>query len=170
MKKIFLFITTFIIFFLSVSISSSSEKIIFINFEYIINNSDHGKLIFKDLNNKKDENIKKLKIEEKKLRDEESDIKLKKDIVSKDELNKKLLILNNNIKEFQNKKKVMEEELNNIKNKKINDFMSQINILLEQYMKDQSVDIMFNSKNILIGKKTINKTDDILKLINEKIK
>tara|TARA_Y100000389_G_scaffold50023_1_gene45708 strand:+ start:4736 stop:5248 length:513 start_codon:yes stop_codon:yes gene_type:complete len=170
MKKIFLFITTFIIFFLSVSISSSSEKIIFINFEYIINNSDHGKLIFKDLNNKKDENIKKLKIEEKKLRDEENDIKIKKDIVSKDELNKKLLILNDNIKEFQNKKKIMEEELNNIKNKKINDFMSQINILLEQYMKDQSVDIMFNSKNILIGKKTINKTDDILKLINEKIK
>ena len=170
MKKIFLFITTFIIFFLSVSISSSSEKIIFINFEYIINNSDHGKLIFKDLNNKKDENIKKLKIEEKILRDEENDIKLKKDIVSKDELNKKLLILNDNIKEFQNKKKIMEEELNNIKNKKINDFMSQINILLEQYMKDQSVDIMFNSKNILIGKKTINKTDDILRLINEKIK
>ena len=170
MKKIILFITTFIIFFLSISISNSSEKIIFINFEYIINNSDRGKLIFNDLNNKKEENIKKLKIEENKLRDEENDIKLKKDIVSKDELNKKLLILNDNIKEFQNKKKIMEEELNNIKNKKINDFMSQINILLEQYMKDQSVDIMFNSKNILIGKKPIKKTDDILKLINEKIK
>ena len=170
MKKIFLFITTFILFFFSISISSSSEKIIFINFEYIINNSNHGKLIFKDLNNKREENIKKLKIEEKKLIDEENDIKLKKDIISKDELNKKLTLLNNNIKMFQNKKKLIEDELNNIKKKKMNNFMSQINLILEQYMNDQSVDIMFNSKNILIGKKTINKTEDILKLINEKIK
>jgi Skp family chaperone for outer membrane proteins len=170
MKKIFLFTTTFIIFFLLPSISNSNEKIVFINFEYIINNSDHGKLIFKDLNNKREENINKLKTEEKKLREEENDIKLKKDIISKDELNKRLVILNDNIKNFQNKKKFMEDELNEIKNKKMNNFMSQINILLEQYMNDQSVDIMFNSKNILIGKKTINKTDDILKLINEKIK
>ena len=170
MKKIFIFTTTFIIFFLLPSISNSNEKIVFINFEYIINNSNHGKLIFKDLNSKREENIKKLKIEEKKLRDDENDIKLKKDIISKEELNKKLVILNDNIKKFQKKKKLMEEELNEIKNEKMNNFMSQINILLEQYMNDQSVDIMFNSKNILIGKKTINKTDDILKLINEKIK
>ena len=170
MKKIFIFTTTFIIFFLLPSISNGNEKIVFINFEYIINNSNHGKLIFKDLNNKREENIKKLKTEEKKLRDEENDIKLKKDIISKDELNKKLVILNDNIKKFQKKKKLMEDELNEIKNEKMNNFMSQINILLEQYMNDQSVDIMFNSKNILIGKKTINKTDDILKLINEKIK
>jgi Skp family chaperone for outer membrane proteins len=138
MKKIILFITTFIIFFLSISISNSSEKIIFINFEYIINNSDRGKLIFNDLNNKKEENIKKLKIEENKLRDEENDIKLKKDIISKDELNKNLLLLNDNIKKFKNKKKLMEEELNKIKNEKMNDFISEINVLLEQYMKDQS--------------------------------
>jgi Skp family chaperone for outer membrane proteins len=170
MKKIFIFTTTFIIFFLFPSISNSNEKIVFINFEYIINNSNHGKLIFKDLNSKREENIKKLKTEEKKLRDEENDIKLKKDIISKDELNKMLAILNDNINKFQKKKKLMEDELNEIKNEKMNNFMSQINILLEQYMKDQSVDIMFNSKNILIGKKTINKTDDILKLINEKIK
>ena len=170
MKKIFIFTTTFIIFFLLPSISNSNEKIVFINFEYIINNSNHGKLIFKDLNSKREENIKKLKIEEKKLRDDENDIKLKKDIISKEELNKKLVILNDNIKKFQKKKKLMEDELNEIKNKKMNNFMSQINLILEQYMNDQSVDIMFNSKNILIGKKTINKTDDILKLINEKIK
>ena len=170
MKKIFFFILTFIIFFSSISISNSSEKIAFINFEYIINNSDYGKLIFKDLNNKKEENIKKLKIQEKKLRDEDNDIKLKKDIFSKDEINKKLTLLNDNIKKFNNNKKLMEDELNNIKEKKMNDFMSQINLILEQYMKDKSIDIMFNSKNILIGKKTINKTEDILKLINEKIK
>jgi len=64
----------------------------------------------------------------------------------------------------------MENELNQIKNKKMNDFINQINSVLESYMKNQSIDIMLNTKNILIGKKSINVTDDILKLINEKIK
>ena len=170
MNKIILILSTFIIFFFTISISKSNEKIIFIDFEYIVNNSDRGKLIFKDLNSKKNENIKKLKIEEKKLKDQEKDIKLKKEILSKDELNNKLVSLNENIKSFQKKKKNMENELNKIKNKQMNNFINQINSILEKYMNDQSVDIMFNSKNILIGKKTINKTEDILKLINEKIK
>ena len=170
MNKIILILSTFIIFFFTISISKSNEKIIFIDFEYIVNNSDRGKLIFKDLNSKKNENIKKLKIKEKKLKDQEKDIKLKKEILSKDELNNKLVSLNENIKIFQKKKKNMENELNKIKNKQMNNFINQINSILEKYMNDQSVDIMFNSKNILIGKKTINKTEDILKLINEKIK
>lgn len=170
MNKIILILSTFVIFFFTISISKSNEKIIFIDFEYIVNNSDRGKLIFKDLNSKKNENIKKLKIEEKKLKDQEKDIKLKKEILSKDELNNKLVSLNENIKSFQKKKKNMENELNKIKNKQMNNFINQINSILEKYMNDQSVDIMLNSKNILIGKKTINKTDDILKLINQNIK
>ena len=170
MNKIILILSTFIIFFFTISISKSNEKIIFIDFEYIVNNSDRGKLIFKDLNSKKNENIKKLKIEEKKLKDQEKDIKLKKEILSKDELNNKLVSLNENIKSFQKKKKNMENELNKIKNKQMNNFINQINSILEKYMNDQSVDIMLNSKNILIGKKTINKTNDILKLINQNIK
>ena len=170
MNKIILILSTFIIFFFTISISKSNEKIIFIDFEYIVNNSDRGKLIFKDLNSKKNENIKKLKIEEKKLKDQEKDIKLKKEILSKDELNNKLVSLNENIKSFQKKKNKIKNELNKIKNKQMNNFINQINSILEKYMNDQSVDIMLNSKNILIGKKTINKTDDILKLINQNIK
>lgn len=169
MKKIILILAVFIFFFFTITSSRSSEKIVFIDFEYIINNSERGKIIFKNLNNKRDENIKQLKLDEKKLKDEENDIKLKREIISKDELNNKLLSLNKNIKQFQDKKKIMENELNKIKNEKMNDFINQINSILEKYMNDQSIDIMLNSKNILIGKKTINKTDDILKLINEKI-
>lgn len=170
MKKIILIISTFIFFLFSLTAANSNEKIIFIDFDYIISNSERGKIIFKSLKTKREENIKELKLDEKKLKEEENDIKLKRDIISEDEVNKKLVSLNNNIKKFQNKKKSMENELNKIKNEKMNNFVNQINSILEKYMNDQSVDIMLNSKNILIGKKTINKTEDILKLINQKIK
>ena len=52
----------------------------------------------------------------------------------------------------------------------MNDFINEINSVLEIYMTHKSLDIMLNTNNILIGKNSINKTVDILKLINEKIK
>ena len=64
----------------------------------------------------------------------------------------------------------MENELNKLQNKKMNNFINQINVILEKYMKNQSIDIMLNSKNILIGKKDINKTQEILELVDKNIK
>ena len=170
MKKIIILSFTLLCFCFFVSKSYSSEKIVFINFEYVINNSNYGKTIFEELNKIRNENIEKLKLKEKILKDQESEIKTKKNVISKEDLNKKIKLLNVNINEFQNLKKSMENDLNKIKSKKFNDFMDQINPLLEKYMDENSVDIMLDKKNMLIGKKTINKSDEILKLINKNIK
>ena len=170
MKKIIILSFTFLFFCFFVSKSYSSEKIVFINFEYVINNSNYGKTIFEELNKIRNENIEKLKLKEKILKDQESEIKTKKNVISKEDLNKKIKLLNDNIKEFQNLKKSMDSDLDKIRRKKMKDFMDQINPLLEKYMDENSVDIMLDTKNMLIGKKTINKSDDILKLINKDIK
>jgi len=170
MKKFFFLLITLINLCFFSSASYSNEKIVFINFEYVINNSDHGKLIFSDLKKIRDENVNELKIKEKKLKDQENDIKNKKNIISKDDLNKKMQSLNANIKEFQKLKRSMENELNKLKSKKMNNFMDQINPLLEKYMDENSIDIMLDTKNMLIGKKTINKSEEILKIVNKNIK
>ena len=135
-----------------------------------MNNSLKGKAIFKDLNKIKEKNIKNLEIDKKNLENQENDIKLKKDLISKEELDKNIKLLKINVQKFNDKKILMEKELNNLQNAKMNDFINQINVILEKYMDDQSIDIMFNSNNILIGKKSKNKTQEILKLVNEKIK
>lgn len=170
MKKIIILSFSLLFFLFFVSKSYSSEKIVFINFEYVINNSNYGKTIFEELNKIRNENIEKLKLKEKILKDQESEIKTKKNVISKEDLNKKIKLLNANIKEFQNLKKSMDSDLDKIRRKKMKDFMDQINPLLEKYMDENSVDIMLDTKNMLIGKKTINKSDDILKLINKDIK
>tara|TARA_B100000902_G_scaffold287598_1_gene273789 strand:+ start:518 stop:1030 length:513 start_codon:yes stop_codon:yes gene_type:complete len=170
MKKIIILSIAFLFFVLFASKSYSSEKIVFINFEYVINNSNHGKSISENLKKINDENINKLKLKEKNLKDQEKEIKTKKNIISKEDLNKKIKLLNDNIKEFQNLKRSMDSDLNKIRSKKMNIFMDQINPLLEKYMDDNSIDIMLDTKNMLIGKKAINKSDEILKLINKNIK
>ena len=170
MKKIIILSFSFLFFCFFASKSYSSEKIVFINFQYVINNSNYGKSIFEDLTKIRNAIIKELKSKENILKDLESEIKTKKNVISKEDLNKKIKLLNVNINEFQNLKKSMENDLNKIKSKKLNDFMDQINPLLEKYMDENSVDIMLDKKNMLIGKKTINKSDEILKLINKNIK
>ena len=170
MKKIIILSFSFLFFCFFASKSYSSEKIVFINFQYVINNSNYGKSIFEDLNKIRNANFKELKSKENILKDLESEIKTKKNVISKEDLNKKIKLLNDNINEFQNLKKSMENDLNKIKSKKLNDFMDQINPLLEKYMDENSVDIMLDKKNMLIGKKTINKSEEILKLINKNIK
>jgi Skp family chaperone for outer membrane proteins len=170
MKKIIILLITLLTFYLLPSISYSNDKVVFINFEYVINNSEAGKLIFLDIKKIRDENIKKLKLKEKNLKEQENDIKTKKNIISKDDLSKKMKLLNDNIKEFKDLKRSMENDLNKIRSNKMNNFMNQINPLLEKYMDENSINIMLDSKNMLIGKKTINKSDEILKLINKNIK
>ena len=171
MKKILIILfSSSIFFFITTTISLSSEKIIFINFDYVVNNSLRGKLIFKELTMIKEKNIKNLELDKKNLENQENDIKLKKDIISKEELDKNIKLLKIKVEKFNDKKILMEKELNKLQNAKMNDFINQINVILEKYMTDHSVDIMFNSNNILIGKKSINKTNEILKLVNEKIK
>mgnify|MGYP001602813773 CR=1 FL=1 len=170
MKKIIILLITLITFCFFSSISHSNEKIVFINFEYVVNNSEAGKLIFLDIKKIRDENIKKIRLKEKNLKEQENDIKTKKNIISKDDLSKKMKLLNDNIKEFKDLKRSMENDLNKIRSNKMNNFMNQINPLLEKYMDENSINIMLDSKNMLIGKKTINKSDEILKLINKNIK
>ena len=170
MKKIIILFITLICFCFFASKSYSNENIVFINFEYVLNNSNKGKLIFNDLKKIRDENVKKLKLKEKILKDQENEIKTQKNIISKEDLNKKIKLLNANIKEFQDLKRSMDSDLNKIRSKKMNDFMDKINPILEKYMDENSVDIMLDTKNMLIGKKTINKSDEILKLINKNIK
>ena len=54
LKKIFLIL---IFFFLNITFSNSSEKIAFIDIDYVLNNSNLGKIIFEELEDVNKKNI-----------------------------------------------------------------------------------------------------------------
>ena len=58
-------------FFISISYAFSEEKVSFIDMEYIIKNSNAGKIILKNINDLNSQNISKLKLKEKTLKDKE---------------------------------------------------------------------------------------------------
>ena len=47
-------------------------------------------------------------------------------------------------------------------------FLIKINPIIREYMKNNSIDILLEKKQIYIGKSSVNITEDIIELINKK--
>ncbi len=62
--------------------------------------------------------------------------------------------------------------MNSIKKKKIefNEFFKKITPIIENYVKEKNIDIVLDRKNILIANKKIDITQEIIKIIDSKIK
>ena len=75
-KKIYALVLLF--FFLSQTFLNASEKIAFIDVDYVLNNSNYGKIILKQLETVNNENIKKLSEKEKIIIQKKDSINKKK--------------------------------------------------------------------------------------------
>ena len=61
-------------------------------------------------------------------------------------------------------------QLNNLKKKrevKLEKFLKDINPLIQEYMKNNSIDLVLEKNNIFIGNKNKDITNDIIKIINK---
>ncbi len=170
MIKLFRIIFIVIIFLVPHSKSYSHDNVAYINLDYILNNSILGKKIIDKLNIINNENIKIIKSNEKILKDKETKLLKEKNILSKEIYNKNLNNLKNEINEFrltniENKKKFQKT-----KKKEFDNFLNEIEPILNNYMKENSIDILLDKKNIFIGKSELDISEKILNIINLKIK
>ena len=94
----------------------------------------------------------------------------KKNILSQEEFNSKLAQLKKNLKKYKEKKQKTINEFENNKKKLVNDFFKQITPLIEDYVKNNSIDIVINKNNVFIASKKLDITNDIIEIIDEKIK
>ena len=149
---------------------SAQEKIKYINLDLIIKNTNAGKLILENLESKKNENIKNFKIQEDKIIENEQDLVAKKNILSQEEFNSKLAELKKNLKLYNDEKQKKINEFEKNKKKLINDFFKQITPLIEDYVKNNSIDLVVSKNNVFIASKKLDITNDIIQIIDEKIK
>ncbi len=169
MFKIINFIKT-IIFILFISSNAYAEnKVVYLNLDYVLSNSNIGKNLFSKLKKEEDIKLKEFKTKEINLKDEENKILASKNIISQDQLNL-------NIKEFRKKlekyKKFKSDELEILKKKRnseVINLIKQINPVIEKYMSDNSISIIIDKKNIFIADKNYDITDNLIELINKNI-
>jgi len=159
-----------IIFFTFINTSISKENIGFVNVDYLIQNSNIGKKLLANINDKDKKNLDNLKKKNQILQDLESSIKKKKNVISDEAYNKEVIDFKKKFQEFSKEKNRIVQEFNIFKKKEIENIFKKINPIINDYMEENSVNLLFDSKNIFMGAKKLNLTEDILKKINNELK
>ena len=160
----------FLFFFYTFNIVQAAGKIAYIDIDFLLNQSLAGKSITKKLETQYKKDTEKFKITEKKLIDDEKKIISQKNILSQDEFKKKINELKNKVKVFNEHRRNSLKLLNEIKSKSTSILIKAINPLIKNYAKANSIDIILPKSSILIAKSELEITDQILVLLNEKIK
>tara|TARA_A100001035_G_scaffold273339_1_gene263729 strand:- start:536 stop:1045 length:510 start_codon:yes stop_codon:yes gene_type:complete len=148
----------------------SEEKIAYINLEDVIQNTVYGKKILKKLNIENEKNISNLKIFENELQSIESAIKKKQNIITQEEYDSEINKLKIKIKNYNNEKNQLVNKFKQLKSEELNIFFNDINPHIEQFMRNNSISILLDSKKIYIGKSESDITSEIIDLINIKFK
>ena len=166
-KIIYIFI---IILIFNLNLAHSNDKVSFINLDLLIQQTNIGKLILKDIEQVNKKNIENLKIKESELKSIEDDIKKKKNIISKDEFENEVIRLRQNIKKFKNYKNKLVSEIENKKNNDIKEFFTKVNPIIQNYMDNNSIDILLERKNVFMSKNSSDITEKLIIEINKKFK
>jgi outer membrane protein len=166
LRKFLILITT-LFFLFNFNITSAKENVRYINVDEILNNSDLGKIIINNLKKQNDSNIAKIKTIENEIKKENEELTKLKNIITEEEFNKKLLILKKKIDDFNILKNKLSNELNEFKKKEIKLFFEKINPIIEKYMEQNSIALIFDKKNIFVGRSDYDMTQELLDLINK---
>ena len=169
MKFFKLNIIILFIFFINFSLSHAAEKLAFIDLDKVLKNSNLGKSLLAEIEDLNKKNIKELKNKEAELKKNESDINKKKNIMSEDEFNKEVNTLKEKIIKFREQKNKMVAVLEKKKSDDLNDFFSKISPIIQNYMDQNSIDILLERKNVFIGKNNSDITNIIIVEINKKL-
>ena len=161
----------FVIFlFLKITTSVHASNVVYIDMSYILSNSIKGKSILEELESKNKSNIKELESKEKILKDLEKNISNQKNILSKEEFEKKVNELQGKVIIFRKDKDKLVQEFNDLKNTAIQNFMKNVEPLVSDYMKKNSINIVLAKKDVIIGKKNLDITNEILEIVDKNIK
>ena len=159
------------IFLLFFSTSSFADiKTGYIDLDLILAKSIPSKILFSKLKINEEKELQILKKKEIDLKNEEKNILSKKIIVSEEEYNKSVSSFKKKINNYNNEKKIVIENLKQIRNKEIIRFFNLINPIIEKTMEKDSIEILFEKKNIYIAKSSYDITQIVIENINNEIK
>ena len=118
----------------------------------------------------KKKNQKKFRSKEAQLLDREKSIISQKNVLEKKEYEKKVASFKKEVKDHNLQKSNQIKELNTKRLKATTKLLDNLNPILSEYSNKQSISLVIQKKNIIIGKTELDITDEILKLLNNKIK
>ena len=162
-KKILIFIL------LNIFSLNSKAEIVYIDINFILNSSEVGRNLNNYLETIKNQNSLKYEKIENDLVNKEKSLIAQQNILDKEQFQKKLKKLTSEVQKYRSDKKVSLEELNNIKINKTKEILSALNPIITKYVDENSISIVIPKKNIIVGRKNLDITNQIIKLLNNNI-
>ena len=163
-------ITITILLLLNISLAHTEEQIVYLDLDNIVGNTKAGKLIISNLEKTKKSDLTKFEKKKKELKKIEDDINKQKNILSKEELKKKLVEFRKEINIFQTDRQNVINQFNKKKVEEFNNFFKKITPIIQSYVSEKNIDIVLDRKNIFVASKKKDITQEIIKLIDSKIK
>ena len=150
MKFIRKYICILFLYLISTVASSSSDNTVFLDIDFVLNNSNLGKSIYSDLEKLNKKNLKDLEKKEKILKERKTSIDKTKNISSKEKFEKDVKLFNEEINKYRREKDQKIKEFKLKKKEQLNDFLIKINPIIQEYMKKKAINIIVICQMILI--------------------
>ena len=106
---------------------------------------------------------------EKKLAEKEQNILKKKNIIDNEEFNKEVDMLKSEINEYNKTKKKFIRELDEKKIEYTKEILNVLNTIISKYVEENSIQMVFSKKDIVIAKKDLDITIPVMELLNKKL-
>ena len=164
----YFFILIFYISFTSFSISA--EKTVFLDIDFVLNNSNYGKSIYSKLDELNKKNFDNLVKMEKELEKKKKSIDVSKNISTKENLDQQIILFNQDVKNYRSEKNKILKNFELKKKNEIDNFLVKVNPIVQDYMKANSISIVLPKNQIFMGNVEMDITNDIMELVNKIVK
>ena len=148
----------------------AQEKVAYLDIDFILSNTLVGKSLLNSLKKEEELKINKFKNSDEEFKNEEKSILAKKKLISNDEFNKEIKILQIKFQEYRNNKVKEIDALKKKRNNNIVNLLNLINPIIEKYMAENSIYMLIDKKNVFIASKNFDITNKLIELINNQIK
>ena len=145
-------------------------KIVYLNVDKIMQESVAGKSIKRKLEKLYNKDLEKFKKNDENLKKKEKKIISQKNILSQEDFQKEIVSLRQEIINFQKEQVKSRDDINKLRIKATAKLISKLSPILEEYAKKNSIGLILQKKNIVMGKKEIEITEEILSITNKEIK
>ena len=163
------------IFIISFIIICSQQTLIadmphYLDFKFILNQSDAGKKAQTFLKNKLEKGIKDLKNKEKKIQEEDRTIIAQKKIISAEDYRKKVTDLRTKVASLQKERNSLLRSVDKQRKQARTELLKNLNPIIKDYMNEKKIKMVVDKKGILVADEDLDITKNVISLLNNKLK
>ena len=147
-----------------------SNEIYFIDFGKVMNESIAGKKAQDQLKSLFKNSNKKVNDTGKKLKEEETKLISQKTVLSKDEYKKKADALRKKVFNLNKERENSIKDIATKRTKAKDELLKKLNPILGEYMEEKNIAVVIDKKNVLMGNKKFELTNEIIDILNKELK